>query len=70
MCCPCQFLCCGSDEFAGCGCNDCPDPRCQDAHAGEARVQPRDLADEDDGVDLPLAALALAPARFRCVEVA
>lgn len=29
MCCPCGNLCCGSDEFGGCGCEDCLHPACR-----------------------------------------
>jgi len=28
MCNACGFQCCASDEFEGCGCDDCDDPAC------------------------------------------
>jgi len=28
MCNACGFLCCGSDEFNGCGCESCDEPGC------------------------------------------
>lgn len=28
MCNACGFLCCGSDEFGGCGCEHCGEPDC------------------------------------------
>lgn len=28
MCNACGFLCCGSDEFSGCGCDHCDEPDC------------------------------------------
>lgn len=28
MCNACGFLCCGSDEFSGCGCDHCSEPAC------------------------------------------
>lgn len=28
MCNACGNLCCGSDEFGGCGCDHCDDPAC------------------------------------------
>ena len=28
MCNACGFLCCGSDEFSGCGCDHCEEPDC------------------------------------------
>ncbi|GEP09877.1 hypothetical protein [Methylobacterium gnaphalii] len=69
MCCPCGFLCCGSDEFGGCGCDDCPDPRCQE-QAGEAAPVGLPVNDDDElADDMPLAALPRAIRRFRCEEV-
>jgi hypothetical protein len=73
MCCPCGNLCCGSDEFGQCGCDDCPDPRCHDTRACDIDFgdeMPGD--DEDDGgVLMPLAACGRAAVgRFRCEAVA
>lgn len=68
MCCPCGFLCCGSDEFGRCGCDDCPDPRCHDTRPDDAPDPFAPFAGVEDD-DLPLAALSRAPARFRCIEV-
>lgn len=28
MCNACGFLCCGSDQFSGCGCDHCDEPDC------------------------------------------
>lgn len=72
MCCPCRNLCCGSDEFGRCGCDDCPDPRCHDTRADDIDFgddMPGD--DEDDGgVLMPLAACGCAVSgRFRCEAV-
>lgn len=58
MCCPCGNLCCGSDEFGHCGCDDCPNPRCHDTTADDAEFgYGLDIDDEDDcGVLKPLTA--------------
>ena len=77
MCCPCGNLCCGSDEFGRCGCDDCPDPRCHDTRPDAADFGDIDWGDtmpgddeDDGGMLMPLAACGCAPARgFRCEAV-
>ena len=51
MCNACGNLCCGSDEFGGCGCDGCPEPKCWDGDG--------DMAEGEDGVDF-------AASRFTC----
>ena len=54
MCNACNNICCGSDEFGGCGCEFCEEPECW----------PEDPEDDDDedyyvpprSPDVPLAA--------------
>jgi hypothetical protein len=71
MCYPCGNLCCGSDEFGRCGCDDCPDPRCHDTRADDFDLGDG-LGDEDDGgLLMPLAAReCVVSARIRCEAVA
>lgn len=71
MCCSCGNLCCGSDQFGGCGCDHCEDPDCWSDDVDELDV--RDLprpSPQGAFEPLPLAALRRAPSRFRCVEIA
>lgn len=35
MCNACGFVCCGSDEFSGCGCNDCECEACHSEYDGD-----------------------------------
>ena len=44
MCNACGNVCCGSDEFGGCGCDGCDDPDCWSD-------DPEDEGDEGDGFD-------------------
>ena len=58
MCNACGFLCCGSDEFSGCGCDGCDEPDCwsdDDDFFGD---------DDDDYMDCACA----RPAQFECVQ--
>lgn len=70
MCCPCGNLCCGSDEFGRCGCDDCPDPRCHDTTADDVDFGHGLDIDEDDDALMLLAASGCAAAQqFRCDAV-
>ena len=64
MCNACGNVCCGSDEFGGCGCDGCDEPDCwsddDDFYEGDE--------DYDPGVH-EFAARRCAHSRFRCVEV-
>ncbi len=59
MCNACHNMCCGSDEFGGCGCDHCDEPDCwsdDEDFFGD---------DDDDFMDCACA----RPARFECVEI-
>ena len=59
MCNACGNMCCGSDEFGGCGCDGCEEPDCWSEDEDE-----RD--DEDDGwLDCDCCA-PRAAREFRC----
>lgn len=59
MCNACGNVCCGSDEFGGCGCDGCDEPECWS-----------DDNDFDDGFydDFGFCACR-KPASFQCVEI-
>lgn len=44
MCNACGNVCCGSDEFGGCGCDGCEEPECW-------APDDNDLTDRDDDYD-------------------
>lgn len=47
MCNACGFLCCASDEFSGCGCNDCECEACwTDTDEGCDECKVIDVSDE------------------------
>jgi len=45
MCNACNNVCCGSDEFGGCGCDGCDDPDCWS--------EDNDFEDGGDDSDMP-----------------
>jgi hypothetical protein len=51
VCNACGFLCCGSDEFEGCGCYHCGEPACLRIckHCGENECDGYCQSDDDDG---------------------
>lgn len=53
MCNACGFMCCGSDEFGGCGCNHCGEPECHAAcfNCGLDGCDGDCTSDEDDFYD-------------------
>lgn len=51
MCNACGNVCCGSDEFGGCGCDGCEEPECW--------LDDGDLAEREDD-------LGFAASRFTC----
>lgn len=51
MCNACGFLCCGSDEFAECGCNHCPHPECHWDPCGCGVANCRGCDDPDCDLD-------------------
>lgn len=58
MCNACGNVCCGSDEFYGCGCDGCDNPDCWSDD---------DDFDEDDDYDF---CGCRKPSAFQCVEIA
>jgi len=60
MCNACGNLCCGSDEFGGCGCDGCDEPECWSDDI--------DYFDDDYADDYGFCACR-KPSVFRCVEV-
>lgn len=63
MCNACGFLCCGSDEFGGCGCDGCEEPDCWS--------DDDDLFGDDGDFDLDDYDFCACrkPSAFQCVEV-
>ncbi len=59
MCNACGNLCCGSDEFGGCGCDGCEEPECWSNDG--------DFDDYGDDYDF---CACRKPSSFRCVEIA
>jgi hypothetical protein len=60
MCNACHNMCCGSDQFEGCGCDFCDEPDCwQDDE---------DFFDDDDGYDFSRCGCE-RPSAFRCEAV-
>lgn len=53
MCNACGFLCCGSDEFSGCGCDHCEEPECHSEQCFNCGNQlcDGDCEDEEDHYD-------------------
>lgn len=63
MCNACHNMCCGSDEFGGCGCDGCDEPECwspEDEDFDEA-------ADYDDPY---MSSCCARPAAINCEAVA
>lgn len=59
MCNACGNVCCGSDEFGGCGCDGCDEPECWSDDSD---------FDEDYGDDYDFCACR-KPSSFRCFEI-
>ncbi len=57
MCNACGNVCCGSDEFGGCGCDGCDEPDCWSNDEDDY---------EDDDFDF---CACQKPLAFRCVQV-
>lgn len=53
MCNACGNLCCGSDEFGGCGCTSCGEPECDAGclMCGEHDCDGDCVSDDDDQID-------------------
>jgi len=58
MCNACGNVCCGSDEFGGCGCDGCDEPDCWSD-------DDFDFDDDDFGMDCACA----RPSSFQCVQI-
>jgi len=61
MCNACGNWCCGSDMFAGCGCDGCDEPECWS--------DDDDLPDDDDYDGYDMASRQCRHHHFECVEV-
>lgn len=59
MCNACGFLCCGSDEFSGCGCDGCP---CEDCWSDD-----EDFFGDDDDEYTDYDCACTKPTRFECI---
>lgn len=61
MCNACGNLCCGSDEFGGCGCDGCEEPECWSDDYDD------DFDFDDDCMDF---CACRKPSSFQCVQIA
>lgn len=58
MCNACHNMCCGSDQFEGCGCDHCNEPDCWSDD---------EYFEDDDDFDLDCA--CSRPSSFQCVQI-